>query len=149
MRNMPAMEQSDRPMSIGEVSRLTETPITTLRYYERRGLLPPPDRVGGQRRYPSSVAMRMMVIRYCRTAGLTLDEIAVVLDDRSPGRSITKQLGRERLRAIEDQIAQLQTAHRMVAAAIACGCPTVDVCECGAMDAVRAEIEATMSATPR
>ena len=133
---MPAMEQSDRPMSIGEVSRLTGTPITTLRYYERRGLLPPPDRVGGQRRYPASIAMRMMVIRYCRAAGLTLDEIAVVLDDRSPGRSVTKQLGRERLRTIEDQIAQLQTAHRMVAAAIACACPTVDVCECGAMDAV-------------
>jgi len=48
--------------------------------------------------------------------------------------------------AIEDHIAQLQTAHRMVGAAVACQCPTVDVCECGAMDAVRAEMEALMSA---
>ena len=143
------MEPAERALTIGEMSRLTDTPITTLRYYERRGLLVPPDRVGGQRRYPASVAMRMMVIRFCRTAGLTLDEIAVVLDDRSPGRSVTKQLGRERLRAIEDQIAQLQTAHRMVAAAVACRCPTVDVCECGAMDAVRAEMEATMGASAR
>ena len=139
------MEPAERALTIGEMSRLTDTPITTLRYYERRGLLLAPDRVGGQRRYPVSVVMRMMVIRFCRTAGLSLDEIAVVLDDRSPSRSVTKHLGRLRLRAIEDQIAQLQTAHRMVAAAVACECPTVDVCECGAMDAVRVEMEALMS----
>ena len=143
------MEPAEHALTIGEMSRLTDTPITTLRYYERRGLLLAPDRVGGQRRYPASVMMRMMVIRFCRTAGLTLDEIAIVLGDRSPGRSVTKQLGRERLRAIEDQISQLQTAHRMVAAAVACACPTVDVCVCGAMDAVRAEMQALMGESAR
>ena len=79
-------------MSIGEVARRSDTPITTLRYYERRGLIDPPLRVAGQRRYVRSVLMWLMVIRFCRVAGLSLDDIAVVLGDRSPGRIDTKRV---------------------------------------------------------
>lgn len=127
-------------MSIGEVARRSDTPITTLRYYERRGLIEPPQRVGGQRRYPTSVLMWLMVIRFCRVAGLSLDDIAVVLGDRSPGRIDTKRVAVEHIATIDRQIDHARLARRMMEAAIACTCAQVDDCTCGAMAPVVREL---------
>jgi MerR family redox-sensitive transcriptional activator SoxR len=127
-------------LAIGEVAERSGTPITTLRFYERRGLIEPPRRVSGQRRYEASVLMRLMVIRFCRIAGLSLDEIGEVLTDRSRGRSATKRLARRRVEAIDAQIAELQLARRMMRAAAECRCPTMDECRCGAMPPVIAEM---------
>jgi MerR family redox-sensitive transcriptional activator SoxR len=46
-----------------------------IRYYERIGLLPPPERVSGQRRYDAAVLRRLAVIDVAQRAGLSLDEI--------------------------------------------------------------------------
>lgn len=127
-------------MSIGEVARRSDTPITTLRYYERRGLIDPPLRVSGQRRYVRSVLMWLMVIRFCRVAGLSLDDIAVVLGDRSPGRIDTKRVAAGHIAAIDRQIEHALLARRMMEAAVACSCPEVDDCTCGAMAPVIREL---------
>lgn len=122
--------------TIGEVERMSGTPATTLRYYERRGLIAPPARRGGQRRYEPAVFATLMVIRFCRIAGLSLDEIEQVLADRSPGREATKRLALERIDRIDEQIAQLRLAQAMMRAAATCVCPTVERCDCGAMEPV-------------
>jgi MerR family transcriptional regulator, redox-sensitive transcriptional activator SoxR len=134
-------------LPIGEVARLSGTPITTLRYYEQRGLVSPPERVNGHRRYPASIIVSLTVIRYCRAAGLRLDEIALVLNDRSPNRAATRDLARQRLRSIDEQIQGLQLARRLIEAAASCCCPTAD-CRCGALDPVRAEAAALRLACP-
>lgn len=133
-------------LTIGELATLSRVPATTLRYYEKCGLLEPPERVGGQRRYDPSVVGRLMVIRFCRVAGLGLDEIATVLADDSPGRSATKDLARAHIVAIDDQITKLQMARRMMAAAANCVCPTLETCECHAMDDAVAELRAFLTA---
>lgn len=132
-------------MSIGEVARLTETPITTLRFYERRGLLDPPARFGGQRRYEPAVLMRLMVIRFCRVAGLSIDDIAAVVADRSPTRATTRAIARRQIATVDAQIEQLALARRMMGAVLACSCATVERCDCGAMDGVTAELRALTS----
>lgn len=87
-----------------------------------------------------------MVIRYCRIAGLGLDEIVEVVSDRTPSRRRTKQIARDRIVEIDRQLTQLRLARDMMAAAEACRCASVERCDCGAMgpviDRLRAELGA-------
>ena len=119
-------------MAIGRVAELSSVPVTTLRYYEKRGLIDAPIRVGGQRRYGPDVLMRLMVIRFCQIAGLTLDEIRTVVRDQSVDRVTTKQLAAQRIEVNERQIDELETAKVMLVAAMRCRCPSVESCSCGA-----------------
>ncbi len=123
-------------LTVGQLAAVTGTPATTLRYYDRLGLLPAVTRVNGQRRYDTASVARLMVITFCRFAGLSLDDIATVLDDGTPDRQATRDLARRHTAEIDAQIARLRLARAMMAAAGACTCPTVERCECGAMDPV-------------
>ena len=63
-------------LSIGELARLGECRIDTIRYYERIGLLPKPARSdGGQRRYSEAEARQLLFIRRLRDLGFSLNEI--------------------------------------------------------------------------
>ncbi len=134
------MTTAENTMSIGEVAQISDTPATTLRYYERQGLIDPPARIAGQRRYDESVLSRLMVIKFCRIAGLSLDQVARVLADRSPQRRTTKQLAHDQIALIDIQLGELQLARRMMEAVTTCVCANVEDCECTAMDAVRIEL---------
>jgi DNA-binding transcriptional MerR regulator len=107
-------------LSIGEVSRRTDVAPTTLRYYEKIGLLTPPSRAGGQRRYDDAVLTRLEVIGLCKAAGFTLDEIAVLLDDDAPGRPASRALAQAKLAEIDTQMATLARARGIIEWAMAC-----------------------------
>lgn len=77
-----------------------------------------------------------MMIKFCRIAGLSLDDIGIVIGDGSSGRSVTKQMARRQIDHIDGQIEELSLARRMMAAVIDCTCTSVEVCTCGAMQAV-------------
>ena len=68
-----------KTMRIGELSRLTGCNIETIRYYERIGLLPRPDRRGRYRQYDAAAASCVAFIRRARDLGFTLDRIRVLL----------------------------------------------------------------------
>ncbi len=73
-------------MRIGEAAEAAGVPTQTIRFYERRGLLPSPARgSNGYREYDASVLARLAFIRSGQAAGLTLVEIASVLDLRRDG----------------------------------------------------------------
>ena len=74
-----------------------------------------------------------MVIKFCRFAGLTLDEVATVLDDRTPDRAATREVTALHAERIEEQIQRLRLAKAMMTAASQCRCPTVERCDCGAL----------------
>lgn len=127
-------------MTIGEVARLSGVPITTLRYYESVGLIPPPRRQGGQRRYEPSILMRLMVIRFGKIAGLSVPDIAAVLDDATPGRPVMKRIVEAHLVTIDAQVVRLDLARRMLMATLACSCDDVADCTCGALGPVIADL---------
>src|SRR6516162_7041579 len=56
-------------MTIGEVARRTCLQASAIRYYEKIGLLPKTQRIGGQRRYETSVLNYLEVIDVARSAG--------------------------------------------------------------------------------
>lgn len=127
-------------MTIGEVSQRSGTPITTLRYYESIGLIPPPQRRGGQRRYEASVLMRLMVIRFGKIAGLSVSDIALVLADTSPDRVAMKGVVQAHIETIDAQMVRLALARRMLVATMACSCADVAACTCGALGPIIDEL---------
>ncbi|WP_370067098.1 MerR family transcriptional regulator [Mycobacterium sp. MAA66] len=118
-------------LTIGDVARRADVAATTLRYYEQIGLIPVPARVGGQRRYDDSVVGRLEVIRVCKSAGFTLDEIQLLFADDVPGRPASRALAETKLSAIDARIAELRRAREIVEWGMQCGCPSIDTCTCG------------------
>lgn len=62
-------------LDISEVAQQSGLPVSTLRYYEERGLIESSGRVGLRRQFDSQVVERLALIALGRTAGFTLDEI--------------------------------------------------------------------------
>lgn len=118
-------------LTIGEVARQAAVAATTLRYYEQVGLLPPPARVGGQRRYGEAVLARLKVIRLCKAAGFTLDEIQVLFADDAPGRPASRALAEAKLAEIDARMAELAQARAVIEWGMQCTCPSIDACTCG------------------
>lgn len=73
-------------MKIGELGSITGVPTKTIRYYEDIALLPKPERAdNGYREYTDDAILRLRFIRDAQATGLTLTEIASILDLRSAG----------------------------------------------------------------
>lgn len=67
-------------MKIGELSTASSTAIETIRFYEREGLLPKPERTQGNFRiYRADHLERLQLIRHCRGLDMSLDEVRVLL----------------------------------------------------------------------
>ncbi len=67
-------------MKIGEMAMTTSTPVETIRFYEKEGLMPAPNRSEGNYRiYGQDHLERLTFIRHCRFLDMTLDEIRVLL----------------------------------------------------------------------
>ena len=63
-------------MKIGALAEATGTPVETIRFYEREGLLPPPARAeNNYRLYLPIHVERLAFVRQCRGLDMTLDEI--------------------------------------------------------------------------
>jgi len=75
-------------MKIGELSKMTDVSIDTVRYYEKRGLIPKSVRsASGYRQYNKHDATRLKFIVQAKELGFTLDEIGQLLALRRDGRA--------------------------------------------------------------
>lgn len=106
----PGAEPPAAPMTIGALAQAAEVGVETVRYYQRRGLLPQPAaQRGSVRRYPPAVAARLRFIRRAQRLGFSLDEIASLLqladgtDRRSIRRITAARLGELRARMADMQ----------------------------------------------
>lgn len=118
-------------LTIGDVARQAAVAATTLRFYEKLGLITPSTRVGGQRRYDAAVLGRLEVIRLCKSAGFTLSEIQTLYADDLPGRPTSRALATAKLAEIEERMSELSKAREIVEWGMRCTCPSIDACSCG------------------
>lgn len=73
-------------MLIGELADAAGLPSQTIRFYERKGLLPAPDRgANGYRNYEESTLARLHFVQTAQAAGLTLAEIGSIIELRGDG----------------------------------------------------------------
>jgi DNA-binding transcriptional MerR regulator len=105
-------------MTIGEVADSAHVATSTIRYYERRGLLSADARQSGQRRYRIETLRRLVFIGMMQDIGLTLDEVHGILHAATVAE--WKSIAGQRLEALDGQIAQLQHARGLLAGALWC-----------------------------
>lgn len=106
------MKTQTNPLTIGAVAKRVGVAIDTIRYYEREGLLPEPQRrASGYRSYGEGAVAQLHFIRRAKQLGFTLEEIRELLAlsaDRQRGVKAVKQRAQQRLAAIEQRIVELQ-----------------------------------------
>jgi MerR family transcriptional regulator, copper efflux regulator len=100
-------------MQIGEMAKKAGVSVQTVRFYERRGLLPEPGRKeSGYRVYGDGDLKRLLFIRQAKALGFSLDEIRTILRMRERGQcpcATVLRLAEQHLEAIEQQLGQLST----------------------------------------
>lgn len=107
---MPAMRISDLAKAGG-------VGVETVRFYQRKGLLAAPsgDAPAG-RHYGDDDARRLRFVRKAQAAGFTLTQIAELIDlDRSDDRARAREMARDRVAALDAEIARLEDARRSLA----------------------------------
>ena len=105
-------------LTIGEVAARAGVATSAVRYYERLGLLEPDARQSGQRRYRPATLRRLVFIGMLQDAGLTLEDIAVVVGAGTVEE--WKAVARERLVALDAEIERLQRARAYLEGALLC-----------------------------
>jgi len=102
-------------MTIAKLARAAEVGVETVRYYQRRGLMPVP-RAGGKsafRHYDPSHLQTLRFIRRAQTAGFTLEEIKELLSlDRTRDRARIRVLAGARLEALAQQAKELEESRQ-------------------------------------
>ncbi len=107
-------------MTISQLARDAGVGVETVRYYQRRGLLPDPrprkTGAAGIRHYGPGELRRLRFIRQAQTAGFTLEEIAELLRlDSGNDRARAREMARARIATLGEQIAELQRARKSLA----------------------------------
>ena len=105
-------------LTIGEVAEQAHVATSTIRYYERRGLLTPDARQSGRRRYRAETLRRLVFIGMLQDAGLSLDDIDGILNAATVAE--WKGVAGRRLAILDEQITKLQHAREFLALALNC-----------------------------
>lgn len=102
--------------TIGGLARQGGVGVETVRFYQRRGLLPVPSRTAGVRRYGEGDVQRLRFIRMAQSAGFTLEEIRVLLSlDQSTDRARIQTLTQARIESLDEKIAELRASRDALA----------------------------------
>jgi MerR family mercuric resistance operon transcriptional regulator len=110
-----------RTFTIGQLAAAAGVNVETIRYYQRRNLIPQPVRPpGGTRRYTEADAQRLRSIRRAQAMGFALSDIENLLRLRS-GRSChtTRELAAAKLEAVDERIGELRRLRRELANLVA------------------------------
>jgi MerR family transcriptional regulator, redox-sensitive transcriptional activator SoxR len=123
-------------LTIGRVAAAVGLNASAVRYYERRGVMPQPERVSGQRRYRADAIARLRTIRAAQQAGLSLAEITQLLAGAEDGESaeVLRQLAVRRLPDVEALIEGAQAMKAWLELAAECRCASLDICDLFAAD---------------
>ena len=118
-------------LAISDVARVFGLRTSAIRYYEQIGILAPPMRKNGQRRYDSSVLFRLAVVQRARESGFTLEEIRELffgfrLTTRPPRR--WRQLSERKLTELQIRMKRLKLMETLLKQAQSCQCDALEEC---------------------
>lgn len=122
-------------MKIGALAEATGTPVETIRFYEREGLLPPPARAeNNYRMYRPAHVERLAFVRQCRKLDMTLDEIRALIELREAPAQDCGEINAlldEHIDHVAQRIRELRALEQSLEALRArCGAPHT-VADCG------------------
>ena len=101
-------------LTIGQLARQAEVNVETVRYYERRGLIPePPRRSSGYRQYSKDFVLRIRFIKRAQELGFSLKEIKELLVLRVGSETACDDVRKQAKLKITDIEAKIQILQRM------------------------------------
>ena len=118
-------------MKIGQLARSANLNASAIRYYEKMGLLAPPHRSAGQRRYPSDALDRALLIRFASEMGFTLGEIKIFLNglcDDAPVGPRWKKLAHRKIEQVEENIKRSLLLKSLLEHLLKCRCASLQIC---------------------
>ncbi|HTV96258.1 MAG TPA: redox-sensitive transcriptional activator SoxR [Steroidobacteraceae bacterium] len=122
-----------RLLSVGEVAARSGVPVSTIHFYEAKGLVSSRRSAGNQRRYGRDVLRRVAIIRVAQRLGLPLAMIKQAIDSLPGGRTPTakdwKRLSAEWRMELDRRIALLQRLRGELDGCIGCGCLSLQICQ--------------------
>jgi MerR family mercuric resistance operon transcriptional regulator len=125
-------------LTIGRLAAQAGVNLETVRYYERVGLMPAPDRTeGGHRSYRPEHRARLAFIRRARELGFSLEDVRALLRLAEPGQAAcapAKAIASVHLQAVRAKLADLRRLEVVLDAVVGrCGdgddptCPVIEV----------------------
>ena len=130
------MRSSTKPrrpveLAISDVARRFGLRPSALRYYERIGIVPPPRRVSGKRRYDLEALRRLAVIQSARQAGFSLEDVAELFSgvngDARPSVR-WKHLAQRKLAELDAAAARIETMRALLKNMGHCQCDALEAC---------------------
>jgi len=119
-------------IGVGEAAERSGLAISTLHFYESKGLIKAYRTAGNQRRYPRSVLRRLAVIKVAQRVGVSLTEIAEALQalpaERTPGLRDWRRLSRHWQQSLDERIHALTQLRDQLDGCIGCGCLSLKAC---------------------
>lgn len=142
------MNHAADSLTIGGLAQASGVGVETIRYYQRRGLLPTPARRhGGIRRYGQADVDRLTFIRTAQGLGFSLDEVAELLQlDDGTHCDEASALAEHKLAAVREKIAGLQSVESVLSELVGrcrqgegkIHCPIITSLQAGLKDFVHA-----------
>jgi MerR family redox-sensitive transcriptional activator SoxR len=118
-------------MRIGQLAIRAGVNASAIRFYERVGVLPAPDRIGGQRRYPNEALSRILLIRFAADMGFSLDEIKLFLAglrENAPVGPRWRKLAHRKIAEVEESIKRSRRLKLLLRSLLRCHCASLQVC---------------------
>jgi len=119
-------------LTISQVARQIRLRPSAIRYYERIGLLPPAQRLSGQRRYDRTVLYRLAIIRCARQLGFTLSEIRHLIfgfRDSTRASERWRPLSQRKLAELDQLMDGIKAVRGLLKKLLRkCRCDTLDQC---------------------
>lgn len=119
-------------LTIGEVARRTGLRPSALRYYESAGVLPPPARVNGQRRYSPDVVRLLRTVRFAQAAGFSVAEVRTLFHGfgaHVPPPARWRKLADRKLTELDALSVRVERMRRALQLAKECGCVRMEDCD--------------------
>lgn len=118
--------------SVGQVAKRSGIKISTLHFYEEKGLIQSWRNQGNQRRYRKDVFRRVAVIKAAQKMGISLKEIQETLgqlpDQRTPTKEDWAQLADHWNDLLDQRIGYLSRLRDSISSCIGCGCLSLEAC---------------------
>ena len=118
--------------TVGKVAQRCGVKVSTLHFYEEKGLIYSSRNAGNQRRYKADVLRRVSVIKAAQKMGVSLNSIkealATLPDRRTPTQKDWEKLSAKWQRELNTRITYLENFRDLLTGCIGCGCLSMNNC---------------------
>jgi MerR family redox-sensitive transcriptional activator SoxR len=119
-------------LTVGEIAERSGLPVSTIHFWERRGLIRSTRSDGNQRRFARAELRRLAVIKIGQRAGISLAEIRDMLDTLPADRAVSVRswtaLSKRWKQSLDDRIERLAALRDQLGQCIGCGCLSLNKC---------------------